>query len=250
MLIGAPEEALLDAAKGVIRASKANVVVANDQRNNPKRKLLVYPDGSVQEFVDDWHSFYYTLLETMTDLHWHTAPVPGENEKLVMARPAARAAFETVMIRWGEHLTQRDGETVYGSVLVPVSSGEGGGYLTTPRTKTAELRSEEAVYVAKYDVKERKTWTGKGAKATMNAPLLIRVAEWAQREMMEGSCFAIPQPIILHLHEPLDGVPTVPYAPPGTDRDNLREIPGPAFNIEGHGFVAVLDPMYLEVVKG
>ena len=33
----------------------------------------------------------------------------------------------------------------------------------------------------------------------------------------------------------------MPYAPPGTVRDNERPILGPVFNIELHGFIACLD---------
>ena len=67
--------------------------------------------------------------------------------------------------------------------------------------------------------------SGRG-KATLNAPLLIKVGEKFGADA------------VLHQHRQLEGVPTVPHAPPGTVRDNDRDVPGPAFNIEGHGFVA------------
>ena len=74
----------------------------------------------------------------------------------------------------------------------------------------------------------------------MNACRLAPVSE-ATSVYRPGSSFAARPPCILHLHEQLEGVPTLPYGPPGTDRDNLRDIPAPAFNIEGHGFIACLD---------
>lgn len=41
--------------------------------------------------------------------------------------------------------------------------------------------------------------------------------------------------------EQLPDVPTLPYAPPGTVRDNNRILPDcPAFNIKGHGFIKIL----------
>ena len=73
-------------------------------------------------------------------------------------------------------------------------------------------------------------------KASLNAPLLFRHAE-------KFNC-----KYVLHLHEQLPDVPTVEYAPPGTTRDNLREIPAKTYNIEGHGFIACLDEN-LEIVK-
>jgi len=136
-----------------------------------------------------------------------------------------------------EHHGLSHGEA--GALLGPLS---GGGYLTTPRVKDGSFTSADAVYLAPWlKTKERIVQVGKGAKATMNAPLLMRVAQWARQHAQEGSCFAVREPVVLHLHEQLPGVPTVPYAPPGTDRDNLRDIPGPVFNIEGHGFIACLD---------
>ena len=46
--------------------------------------------------------------------------------------------------------------------------------------------------------------------------------------------------VVLHLHEQLPDVPTYKYTPPGTWRDNDRDITSPVFNIEHHGFIACL----------
>jgi len=237
MTIGASEEELLDAAKGVIRASKANVIVANDQGKNLKRKLLVYPDGCVQEFVDDWGTFYYTLLEIITDKHWRTEFTPGDNAEIIqkggLPMEKARKIFDTVADLYRDRFTARDGKTVHGAILVPVV---GGGYLCTPRVKGPDFTSADAVWVAPEHswVKEgeRVIVVGRGAKASMNAPLMA----WLARPTPDRGAH-----VVLHLHEMLEGVPTVPYAPPGTDRDNWRDLPKGAFNIEGHGFVARLN---------
>lgn len=79
---------------------------------------------------------------------------------------------------------------------------------------------------------------------TVSAGDLIGVVEQPVLKTFKGRPMAM-----LHLHEQLPGVPTVPYAPPGTVRDNEREIPGPVFNIEGHGFIACLDDN-LDIWKG
>jgi hypothetical protein len=77
------------------------------------------------------------------------------------------------------------------------------------------------------------TWVESGSlvpKATMNALLLLRHL----KQYPEAAA-------VLHLHEQLPNWPTAPYAPPGTVRDNLREIVLPIYNIEGHGCIIALD---------
>lgn len=237
MLIKVPDDELLGAALGVVQASKANVVVANDQGRDLKRKLLVYPDRAVQEFVDDWGTFYYTLLEVITDRHWRTEFTPGDNVKIIredgLPMEKARKIFDTVADIYRNRFTMRSRATVHGAILVPVV---GGGYLCTPRVKDPDFTSADAVWVAPEHswVKqgERVIVVGRGAKASMNAPLMARLA----RPTPDMSAH-----VVLHLHEMLEGVPTLPYAPPGTSRDNERDLPGGAFNIEGHGFVARLN---------
>jgi len=237
MLSGAAEDALLAAARKVILASKAHVVVANDMRGGLRRKLLVYPDGCVQEFNDDWDSFYLALTEIIRDEHWQTAWTPGDNTEILSGRNRALhekqlGIFDTVADMYRDRMTSRDIETVHGAILVPCTEG----YICTPRVKAPDFTSKDAVWVApEYNWGSEGARTiivGRGAKATMNAPLLVRMA----RKGGTGH-------VVLHLHEQLDGVPTLPYAPPGTVRDNEREIPDglDAFNIEGHGFIARLD---------
>lgn len=235
MLSGATEDELLDAAHGVALASRCHVVVANDMRVGLRRKLLVYPDRCVQEFDDDWPSFYKALLLVIKDRYWRTTWTPGDNATILdhnrgLMEKAARI-FDTVADLYRDRFTARDGETVHGAILVPVI---GGGYLCTPRVKGPDFTALDAVWVAPEDNWERKggertVIVGKGAKASMNLPLLVRMVRKG------GTPY-----VVLHLHEQLDGVPTLPYAPPGTARDNERQIPEgvDAFNIEGHGFIA------------
>ncbi len=138
--------------------------------------------------------------------------------------------FDAVIAKYRDRFVQRqDGaDKVFGAVCLPNRDGTAGG-ICSPREKGKAFTVFDAVEVTGIighviyvnDPRE---------KATLNAPLLIRVGQ------------KYPQATaILHLHEQLPGVPTVPYAPPSTVRDNEREIPGPVFNIEGHGFIACLD---------
>jgi len=67
-----------------------------------------------------------------------------------------------------------------------------------------------------------------GKKATLNAPLLVRV--------LRSSNAAV----VVHLHDTMDtGWPVYPYAPPGTVRDNNRSFDTESFNIAHHGCVFV-----------
>jgi hypothetical protein len=122
---------------------------------------------------------------------------------------------------------------VFGAVAVRLD----GGALCSPREKGQAFGAADAVDVAPLtqdDIDQRivnVVSVGRPIlKATLNAPLLLRHLD----KYPEAAA-------VLHLHEMLRGCPTVPYAPPGTVRDNLREIPGPVYNIEGHGCIAALD---------
>lgn len=252
MLVGAERWQLQGAAHKVALDARAHVVVANDL-TDLHTKILVFPDRTVQEYTDDWNGFYAALQAVIDDDYWRTEGTPGTNEEIVNTNPSpqvkdAKRIFDAILQRYRGRFTQRDaaGKTVHGSLLVPVA---GGGFLASPRIKNPDFTSRDAVWVAPMHAQKepRTVVAGRGAKATMNVGLLMRMALWSQRERQEDSCFAVRPLPVLHLHEQLDGVPTVPYAPPGTDRDNLREIPGSAFNIEGHGFVACINPASYEI---
>jgi hypothetical protein len=241
MLSGSTQKDLVSAAHGVAVDSRAHVVVANDMRAGLRTKLLVYPDWTVQTFDDDWLGFYQELAQIIDDDYWRTTWTPGESQNILQSTPDLRDAcllFDTIADKYRDRFTVRDGKTVHGAILVPVV---GGGYIASPRTKGASFTSADAVWVApSYNWRELRTIiVGKGDRATMNAPLLARLSDWSQ-DNQSPSCFAPRALPVLHLHEQLIKAPTEPYAPPGTVRDNEREIPGPAFNIEGHGFVALL----------
>lgn len=241
MLSGGTDDDLFRESRTVFRASRSHVIVANDLRRGLRRKLLVYPDRCVHEFNNDWDGFYRELTEVIDDEYWRTEFTPGDNAKIIqesgLSMEKARKIFDTVADIYRDRFTARDGNTVHGAILVPVV---GGGYLCTPRVKGPDFTSADAVWVAPetswLKTGGRVLVTGRGTKASLNAPLLARVAtgRMTQDPMETGSY------VVLHLHEPLEGVPTLPYAPPGTVRDNERKIPDGAFNIEGHGFIARL----------
>ena len=222
MLVNAEESELIEAAYDVLLRAKCNAVVANDMGRGLRRKLVVNQDRTVQEYADDFDGMYANLLGHIEDEHYHTVensvgkPDPD---------PAARALFDRVVAKYESGFTKRDStsDRVFGSVLVRSSLG----FLVSPREKGARFGSPDAVDVRKVIGHSVHTF---GGHATLNAPLLVQMA----KKYPEAHA-------VLHQHEQIPGLPTVDYAPPGTVRDNDRDIPGPAFNIKGHGFVACLD---------
>jgi hypothetical protein len=113
---------------------------------------------------------------------------------------------------------------LFGSVAVPVK-GHPGYYLVSPREKK-RFEAHQPVLV-----------TSNGyygnVKPTLNAKLLTRCVDaWGG------------DPVV-HDHTYLNFAPYLPYAPPGTERDNNRPLPEKAkcFNITGHGFVCSVSVM-------
>lgn len=235
MLIGSTHDQLIDAAyRGVLIPSRCNVVVANDMEHGLRTKYLVHQDRTVLEFDDDFQGFYEALLGHIEDIHYRTDytthhwQVIGDGS---FKKGSASDVFNKVSAKYAAGFTPRgDGKTlwekplVFGSLCVPSSDGT---WLVSPREKGQIFTAYDAFRVKSV---EDRVIRGQGPrKATLNAPLLIRVAQ-------KYGAHAV-----LHQHQHLEGVPDAPYFPPGTARDNEREIPGPSFNILGHGFVACLD---------
>ena len=224
MLIDAPESELIDAAYELLLRAKCNAVVANDMGHGLRRKLVVHQDRTIVEFNDDWDAFNACLLAHIEDQHYETSW--GRRDG------TTNDLFDRIVAKYQGRFTVRQAgsDRVFGSVLVPLGNWTNGDEvvgLVSPREKGQVFSSRDAAEVRIFG----KTVHAVGPnKASLNAPLLMAVLGKYPHATA-----------VLHLHEQLPGVPTVPYAPPGTVRDNNREIPGPVFNIEGHGFIACLD---------
>jgi hypothetical protein len=134
--------------------------------------------------------------------------------------------FDAIVAKYRDRFVHEVGGTrrVFGSLCVPTAKG----WVVSPREKGEEFTSKDAVLVT--DVCGDAVHVRGATKATLNAPLLVRM------------CQKYPKATaILHLHEQLPDVPIEPYAQPSTMHDGNRIIPGPVFNIEHHGFIACLD---------
>jgi len=222
MLVGAKDHELLGAAEKVLVRARCNVVIANDQGRDLKRKLLVYPDRSVFEYDNDFEGFYRALDLLIRDQFYQTSVT---QPALPSGLGEAKALFDRVVAQCADRFYVSGSGHALGSLAVRSPLG----WLCSSRGKLGPPKADEASLVTFVDQGARVTRV-QGPKATLNAPLLTAVGDQYEAD------------VVLHLHEHLEGLPMVPYAPPGTQRDNDRDILGTAFNIRGHGFVMALSP--------
>lgn len=224
MLINSTEKELVDAAYDVLLKSRCNVVVANDMGHGLKRKLLVYPDRSVHEYDDDFKGLFAALQAVIEDEHFRTVRF---NPSGAIDTREASVVFDQMVEEHRSRFMRFEGGRVFGAVAV--TAGWTTGWLVSPREKGGMFTSKDATVISIVDYENREVRVPEGwPKPTLNAPLLIRfAAQFGHRA-------------VLHFHEQVPGLPTLPYAPPGTVRDNMRELPPvchTGFNIEGHGCV-------------
>lgn len=261
LTIGADRDTMLDAAYKTLVGAKCHAVIANDM-SALGTKTVLYPDRAAFDFdlkstEDAGRNFYKHLEAIILDEHFTTVGVhPAEafdgatpNVKLSTlvgvnvagSYEECEDLFDKVTDKYRDRFVQKIAgkDLVFGSVAVRTGTGA----LCSPREKGALFSKRDAVDVlwpTDDDFNNRHVrvihygadLNGELPKATMNATLLLR-----QLKRWPGAA------AILHLHEYLDEVPTVPYAPPGTVRDNLRALGSVlhVFNIAGHGFIAALD---------
>ena len=223
MLSGATEEQLLDTAYDkVLLKARCNLVIANDMRLGLRKKWQVYPDRSSVLYDDEFPDFMNALKAVIDDEHYRTVL----DERPGNIHPIYLHQFDRIVELNRDRFVRPVGgrDMVFGSLAVQVP---GWGWLCSPREKGSTFTSKDAVLVSCI---ADNVVRAHGGKATLNAPLLIRVGE------KHGAH------TVLHLHEQLPDVPTLGYAPPGTYRDNNRELlPNDrTFNIEGHGFISCL----------
>jgi hypothetical protein len=265
MTIGATHDEMIEAAYHTLFWAKCHAVIANDQKGL-RAKTVLYPDRAQFAFdigAEEGENFYRHLEAIITDEHFATvgvAPKQAYDEAQLSNYRYVGGSYDECedlfdriadkyRLRFGHKIPINDREFtdhVFGSLAVRTGTGA----LCTPRMKNVLFSKCDAVdvlYPTADDLKQRRVrvihhgmheqrdgqWVESGKpvpKATMNATLLLRHLQ------AHPSASAV-----LHLHEQLPDRPTVPYAPPGTARDNLREIVGHAYNIEGHGCIISLD---------
>lgn len=214
LLSGAPREELVAAAYEIVLSAGATAVFANDAKD------LLHVHAVTKERAvhalrrEDVASF---VLEACADAYYRTeAAGPWPGGAFEAARRALVAAMDPArMLEVPEGL-------VFGTAAVRAPQG---GFFTTERGKR-EL--EGAVHVLEVD-HVRRVVRAVGGRATLNAPLVDRVFR------------ALPKAVrVAHYHQQEPGLPTLPWAPPGTVRDSARDVLG-SFNIADHGCVLAFD---------
>lgn len=232
MTSGAEKPETLRQAYQTLLKAHCNVVVANDLQRL-KHKMLVYPDGNAIG-MESFGRFYEHLEATINDRFYRTeraqaADSPAYSDPSEHDLSRAQTLFDNLCARYRERFKKwptgpHGPERVYGAIAVRIDSDH---VLVSPREKGEMFDSRDAVVVTEVNTARHVVFTLFGKKATLNAPLLVRV-------MGKFKANAV-----VHLHEENPSWPTLPYAPPGTVRDNERKVETEAFNIDGHGCVFV-----------
>ena len=214
LLSGAPRDELVSAAYEIVLAAGATAVFANDAKDLFAIHAVTKERGVHSMHRDALAGF---ILEACADLYYRTEVAGSWPEgAFESARRALEAALDPArMVRTPEGL-------VFGTAAVRAL---GGGFFTTERGKR-EL--DGGVHVLEVD-HERRLVRTTGGKATLNAPLLDRVFR------------ALPTAVrVAHYHQQEAGLPSLPWAPPGTVRDAARDFSG-SFNIADHGCLLAFD---------
>lgn len=261
LTIGATRDAMIEAAYHTLVGAKCHAVVANDLLGL-RAKSVLYPDRATFEFdigAEEGINFYKHLEAIITDEHFTTVGVPAQEAYAASELSNWRYAvggyqecedlFELIAEKYRDRFVRKGTGTdkVFGAIAVRTGTGA----ICTPREKTVLAWTNEGemfwkrdavdvLYPTDDDLNLRRTRVIQHGeshalgepvpKATMNATLLLRQLQ------QHPSAAAV-----LHLHEFMRDWPTVPYAPPGTARDNLRSVVLPAYNIEGHGCIVLVD---------
>ncbi len=241
MTIGASHTDMMDAAYKTLQGAKCHAVIANDMEVGLRTKYITYADRAAFKFEFPEKvsgvftsnldiEFHQQLEGVILDEHFTTVAVPLDAPESFVAIDT----FNRLVTKYRERFVHKiaGSDLVFGSIAVRTSAGA----LCSPREKGFAFTARQAVDVfwpTDDDLRNRRVRVVYApSRATMNVTLLLRHLQKYPTAKA-----------VVHLHEHLPDFPTVPYAPPGTVRDNLREIVGPIYNIDGHGCIMALqDP--------
>lgn len=207
-----PHSELISAGYDIVLNSGATAVFANDAAILNEVYAITKERGVhplLRYQLADW------IWEMINDEYYRTYFGKGtstEGEQLI--RP--------LLNTFAHKFTKVENGMIFGTVAV--RSKNYAGFYTTGRGKK-EL--DDIVHVIEVDHEERSVNTIQ-RKASLNAPLLDRIFENPNVDY------------IVHYHEQESGLPTYPYAPPGTVRDTNRPNKT-SFNIQEHGCMLLFD---------
>jgi hypothetical protein len=208
LLKGVEQEELVTAAYDIVLESRATMVFANDA-TNLSTCIAVGKDRSQREVLRDWLA--EEIIKMVKDEYYKTEKRPGTVDHTYWLELMELAK------EYKLNFPESQNGMVFGTIAANMGSS---GFVTTGRGKRelAEIAFVEAV-----DHEKRIIRTRGDKKATLNAPLLDHIFK------------SVPDAkYVVHYHEQMDGLPTLPWAPPGTVRDSIRKVNG-SFNIDSHG---------------
>lgn len=206
-------EELIRSAYEIVLNAKATAVFANDAANL-QRKFAVTKERGVHPLeqckLAPW------IWEMINDVYYASVfcGEEGVSSEIVGRVKALIKCYHNKFLR-----------TEAGLIFGTVAVRDGNGFVTTGRGKR-ELDS--VVRVACVDHDKKKVYVGGNGKASLNAPLMAYMFENPRVDFL------------VHYHEQVSGLPTYPYAPPGTVRDIDRPN-NVSYNIRGHGCMLLFD---------
>ncbi len=226
LLAGQSHDELIRAAYEVLLESRATCVFANDAstKDSLLTKYAVTKERGVHEMqLGDVADFILRLLE---DEYYKTFVCQEIAHKSVFeAQDKAAEECQSLIEKHRNEFVEVEGGLNLGTVAVRIKDAhsgiDGNSFMTTRRGKH-ELGKFGLVKVGWVD--HKRLQVNATSKATLNAPLLHWIFE------MYSEVHSI-----LHFHRQEIGLPTYPFAPPGTKRDSVRGLACKSFNIEGHG---------------
>lgn len=215
LLAGVPHEELIRAAYGIVLEAKATAVFANDATKLDQKYAVTKERGVHPLTQADLPAWIVEMLEdeyyaTMNQVNVR----PPNNEEV--------ARVHEWISRYARRFPANESGMIFGTVAIRSATG---GFITTGRGKR-ELDS--IAFVTGMDHARRQVWVAGTGKASLNAPLLARMFENPAVD------------VVVHCHDQVDGLPTYPYAPPGSVRDSSRPS-ATSFNIKEHGCMLLFD---------
>jgi len=226
LLSGVSRKGLVEAAKITLQESRAKVVIANDARNLDK-KVIVTPEGD----HDLQGELSHLVMEIASDEYYSTVSDSGidtSDEALAAMESYDDLAKKDLKIR--SHGSAWNG-MMFGCIATRIEGSGDPSFVISSRGK--EHLSERCV-VRFVDHGARRVCVEGPKKASLNAPLIDTIF----REFPSART-------VIHYHEVTIDRWALPYAPPGTVRDSVRDLPDlntkRSFEIRGHGTFVIME---------
>lgn len=217
LLSGVGYYELVSAAYGVLLESKAVTVFANDAKDLMQKYAITKERGVHPMHNNDVAQW---ILDRMEEKYYSTAM--AKTDKLTSEMEENKEYLYKLLCSHKNNFVETEEGYIFGSGAIRYG-GERRHFVTTARGKN-EL--EDFAFVHCIDHEKRKICCDTSVKASLNAPLFDSIF-YTFSDVKQ----------ILHFHHQREDLITLDYATPGTDKDSVRDFPGPSFNIKGHGCI-------------